>query len=178
MASCLKNIILPFSFTSYSFSHRSRYSWEEKESPIPPKPLKSLEAKASDLLYPFLLLHFSASNKLLWNYMSRFPSQNIRKHLKALEVFPTNWLSIPKWSKLDLLSAGSSHNLMYTKISALDAIRIFQRGWIWTPPLDPDLETSHIFFKVLWLRVEELITPLGYFSSKTKRWFITSLLNL
>ena len=61
--------------------------------------------------------------------------------------------------QLDLQSAGSSPNLTYTKISALDAIRVLKRGWIWTPLLDSDLETSHKFPKVLGLRLEELGTP-------------------
>ena len=61
--------------------------------------------------------------------------------------------------KLDLQSAGSSPNLTYTKSSAHDAIRIWIRGWIWTPSLDSDLETSDKFPKVLGLRVEELMTP-------------------
>ena len=80
-----KNIILPFSFTSYSFSHRGRYFFygRKKKNPISLKLLKSLEGKWS--IISVLLLHFSASNKLLWNYMQRLPSQNIRKHLKALE---------------------------------------------------------------------------------------------
>ena len=56
---------------------------KEKEGPISLKLLKSLEGKWS--IISVLLLHFSASNKLLWNYMQRLPSQNIRKHLKALE---------------------------------------------------------------------------------------------
>ena len=62
--------------------------------------------------------------------------------------------------KLDLQSAGSSPNLTYTKISAHDAIRILKRGWISTPPLDFDLETSHIFPRVLGLRVDSWDTSL------------------
>ena len=87
-------------------------------------------------------------------------------------------------SKLDLQSAGSSPNLTYTKLGARDAIMIPWRGWIWTPPLDSDLDTSHKFPKVLGLRVEELGTPhwhlmvLGYSPSKTEGWFITFFLNL
>ena len=97
-------------------------------------------------------------------------------------INPPNFIYIypeKNW-KLDLQSAGSSPNLTYTEINALDAIR----GWIWTPPLDSDLETSHIFPKVLGLRVEELGTPhwhlmvLGYSPSKTEGWFITFFLNL
>ena len=61
--------------------------------------------------------------------------------------------------ELDLQSAGSSPNLTYTKVSARDAIRIPLRGWIRTPPLDSDLDTSHIFPMVLGLRAEELGTP-------------------
>ena len=89
------------------------------------------------------------------------------------------------WSqKLDLQSAGSSPNLTYTKLGARDAIMIPWRGWIWTPPLDSDLDTSHKFPKVLGLMVEELRTPhwhlmvLGYSPSKTEGWFITFFLNL
>ena len=52
-----------------------------------------------------------------------------------------------------------SPNLTYTKLSVRDAIMIPLRGWIWTPPLDSDLDTPHIFPEVLGLRVEELGTP-------------------
>ena len=86
--------------------------------------------------------------------------------------------------KLDLQSAGSSPNLTYTKSSARDAIRIPWWGWIWTPPLDSELDTFFKFLKVLGLRVEELGTPhwhpmvLGYSASKTEGGFINFFLNL
>ena len=57
-----------------------------------------------------------------------------------------------------------SPNLTYTKLSVRDAIMIPLRGWIWTPPLDSDLGTSHIFPKVLGVSVDSQdtsLTPYG-----------------